>query len=150
MAELTTPAEATASSCCAPEAQATCCEPSEKEECCAASHGDGCGCDVSVRLGDDVSVARPTFVRQPLTRVASRYDRMARWYRFAGPLILLVPGFRRKAVRAPRAEPWRYGSRGGCGTGRSLPFLCEAVGAEGVVIGVDASGGMLAQARHLC
>ncbi len=27
MAELTTPAETTTNSCCAPEAQATCCEP---------------------------------------------------------------------------------------------------------------------------
>lgn len=44
MAELTTPAETTANSCCAPEAQATCCEPSAKAECCDSSHGEGCGC----------------------------------------------------------------------------------------------------------
>ncbi len=44
MAELTTPADTTTSSCCAPEAQATCCEPSAKGECCGPSHGDGCGC----------------------------------------------------------------------------------------------------------
>jgi hypothetical protein len=44
MAELRTPAETTATSCCAPEAQVTCCEPSAKAECCDPSHRDGCGC----------------------------------------------------------------------------------------------------------
>jgi hypothetical protein len=44
MAELTTTAEPTASSCCAPEAQATCCEPSAKAECCGPSHGESCEC----------------------------------------------------------------------------------------------------------
>jgi ubiquinone/menaquinone biosynthesis C-methylase UbiE len=37
----------------------------------------------------------------------------------------------------------------GCGTGRNLALLREAVGADGVVIGIDASEGMLAQARQL-
>jgi len=44
MAELTTAAETTASSCCTPDAQSTCCEPSAKAECCGPSHGEGCGC----------------------------------------------------------------------------------------------------------
>jgi len=44
MAELTTAADTTTNSCCAPEAQATCCEPSAKAECCDPSHGEGCGC----------------------------------------------------------------------------------------------------------
>jgi arsenite methyltransferase len=44
MAELTTAAEATANSCCAPKAQATCCDPSAKAECCDPSHGEDCGC----------------------------------------------------------------------------------------------------------
>jgi demethylmenaquinone methyltransferase/2-methoxy-6-polyprenyl-1,4-benzoquinol methylase len=94
-------------------------------------------------------MARSTFVRQPLTRVASRYDRMARWYRFAGPLILLAPGFRRKAVGRLGLKPGDTVLEVGCGTGRNLALLHEAVGAEGVVIGVDASDGMLAQARQL-
>jgi len=46
MAELTTLAERTANSCCAPEAQATCCEPSAKVECCNSSPAEGCGCSV--------------------------------------------------------------------------------------------------------
>ena len=44
MAELTTAAETTVNSCCAPEAQAACCEPSAKAECCDPSHGESCGC----------------------------------------------------------------------------------------------------------
>jgi arsenite methyltransferase len=54
MAELTTPAETTTNSCCAPEAQATCCEPSAKAECCDSSHGEGCGCaaDTTTQAGD--------------------------------------------------------------------------------------------------
>jgi len=42
--ELTTAGETTASSCCAPEAQASCCEPSAKASCCDPSHGEDCAC----------------------------------------------------------------------------------------------------------
>jgi len=96
-----------------------------------------------------VPVARSTFTRQPLTRVTARYDRLARWYRFAGPLILLAPGFRRKAVERLGLKHGDTVLEVGCGTGRNLALLREAVGTDGVVIGVDASGGMLAQARQL-
>ncbi|MGD0197383.1 MAG: arsenite methyltransferase [Solirubrobacteraceae bacterium] len=44
MAELSTPVETTANSCCAPDAQASCCEPSAKAECCDPSHAEGCDC----------------------------------------------------------------------------------------------------------
>ena len=94
-------------------------------------------------------MARSTFVRQPLTHVASRYDRMARWYRFAGPLILLAPGFRRKAVKRLGLKRGDTVLEIGCGTGRNLALLRDAVGGDGVVIGIDASSGMLAQARQL-
>jgi ubiquinone/menaquinone biosynthesis C-methylase UbiE len=97
-------------------------------------------------IGDDVLVARSTFVRQPLSRVASRYDRLARWYRFAGPLILLAPGFRRKAVKRLGLKHGDGVLEVGCGAGRNLALLCEAVGTDGVVIGIDASDGMLTQA----
>jgi hypothetical protein len=53
MAELTTPAEMTTNSCCAPEAQATCCEPSAKAECCGRE--EGCGC----AAGSDSSQPSP-------------------------------------------------------------------------------------------
>jgi ubiquinone/menaquinone biosynthesis C-methylase UbiE len=97
----------------------------------------------------ELQTGRSTFVRQPLTQVAARYDRLARWYRFAGPLILLAPGFRRKAVKRLGLKRGDTVLEIGCGTGRNLALLHEAVGTEGVVIGVDASGGMLAQARQL-
>jgi demethylmenaquinone methyltransferase/2-methoxy-6-polyprenyl-1,4-benzoquinol methylase len=38
----------------------------------------------------------------------------------------------------------------GCGTGRNLPYLREAVGPEGRIYGVDLSAGMLARAHALC
>ena len=94
-------------------------------------------------------MSRSTFSRQPLSRVASRYDRMARWYRFAGPLILLAPGFRRKAVRRLGLKRGDTVLEVGCGTGRNLALLCDAVGDDGQVIGVNASAGMLTQARRL-
>jgi ubiquinone/menaquinone biosynthesis C-methylase UbiE len=37
----------------------------------------------------------------------------------------------------------------GAGTGRNFPYLVDAVGPSGTVIGVDASAGMLAEARRL-
>lgn len=52
MAELTTTAETTTNSCCAPEAQATCCEPSAKAECCDPSHSEACGCGEPTQPSD--------------------------------------------------------------------------------------------------
>jgi demethylmenaquinone methyltransferase/2-methoxy-6-polyprenyl-1,4-benzoquinol methylase len=96
-----------------------------------------------------VPVARSTFVRQPPTRVVSRYDRLARWYRLAELPLALPYGLRRKAVRRLGLQSANTVLEIGCGSGRNLPLLCEAVGGDGVVIGVDASEGMLAQARRL-
>lgn len=73
-------------------------------------------------------VARSTFVRQPLTRVASRYDRLARWYRFAEPAVALPFGLRRKTVKRLDLQIRNTVLEIGCGTGRNLPLLCEAVG----------------------
>jgi ubiquinone/menaquinone biosynthesis C-methylase UbiE len=94
-------------------------------------------------------VSRSTFVRQPLAGVTAGYDRMARWYRLAEPAVGLPPGLRRKAVARLELKPGDSVLEVGCGTGRNLRLLRDAVGASGLVVGVDASAGMLARARRL-
>ena len=93
-------------------------------------------------------MSRSTFVRQPLPQVTRRYDRMARWYRVAEITILLPHRIRRKAVERLALEPGETILELGCGTGRNLPLLCDAVGNDGQVIGVDASSGMLTRAQQ--
>ncbi len=93
-------------------------------------------------------MSRSTFVRQPLPQVRRRYDRMARWYRVAEITILLPHRLRKKAVERLALEPGETVLEIGCGTGRNLPLLCNAVGGDGHVIGVDASSGMLARAQQ--
>jgi ubiquinone/menaquinone biosynthesis C-methylase UbiE len=92
-------------------------------------------------------MTRSSFARQPLTKVVSRYDRAARWYRFGEWTILLAPGFRRRAVGRLGLRPGNRVIEVGCGTGRNMPLLRGAVGSDGEVIGVDASAGMLTQAH---
>ena len=77
------------------------------------------------------------------------YDRGARFYRALEPLFLISPRARRKAVTALRLSPGDTVLEVGVGTGRNLPYLIAAVGASGAVIGVDASEGMLTEARKL-
>jgi ubiquinone/menaquinone biosynthesis C-methylase UbiE len=89
------------------------------------------------------------FERYSLTEVVSGYDRMARWYRFAAPLVALPPGMRRRAVGSLQLRLGETALDVGCGTGRNLALLREAVGADGRVIGIDASSGMLARASSL-
>lgn len=77
------------------------------------------------------------------------YDRVARFYRAFEPLYLIFPRARRKAVAALRLKPGDVVLEIGAGTGRNFPYLLEAVGPTGTVIGVDASAGMLAEAAKL-
>jgi ubiquinone/menaquinone biosynthesis C-methylase UbiE len=93
-------------------------------------------------------MTRTTFARQPLAQVTRRYDRMARWYRAAEITLLLPHRLRKKAVQRLGLKPGETVLEIGCGTGRNLPLLCDAVGGAGRVIGVDASIGMLARARR--
>lgn len=82
--------------------------------------------------------------------IRQRYNRIARFFVFFEWLFLLPPGIRRKAMN--RLE-LKFGDRVlevGCGTGRNLSLLCEAVGTAGHVYGVDLSEGMLAKAQELC
>jgi len=82
--------------------------------------------------------------------ITDRYNRIAGLIPIFDWLFFQPPGFRRKA--AERLE-LRAGDRVleiGCGTGRNIPYLREAVGPLGRVYGVDLSPGMLAKARALC
>ena len=85
----------------------------------------------------------PSFIRQ-------RYNDIASFFPFFELLFLLPPGIRRKAVRRLQLRPGDSVLEIGCGTGRNLPFLLEAVGPEGHIFGVDLSEGMLSKARQLC
>ncbi len=54
------------------------------------------------------------------------------------------------AYGAKQSIAWNSNAAVGCGTGRNLAPLLEAVGAEGQVYGVDLSEGMLGEAKVLC
>jgi ubiquinone/menaquinone biosynthesis C-methylase UbiE len=82
--------------------------------------------------------------------VRARYDYIARFIPLFDRVFFLPRDSRRKAVE-------RLGLIGGdkvldigCGTGRSLAYLREAVGPAGRVYGIDISRGMLRHARKLC
>jgi ubiquinone/menaquinone biosynthesis C-methylase UbiE len=99
---------------------------------------------------DPSMTARPssTFTRQPLHVVMRRYTRRARWYRLAEFAILFPHRLRKRAVSRLELSRGQTVLEIGCGTGRSLPLLCAAVGAGGQVIAVDVSRGMLAWAER--
>lgn len=81
-----------------------------------------------------------------LDAVRSLYDRWARVYDW-NPVLALVRPARRRAVAALDLAPGDVVVDMGTGTGANLPLLREAVGAEGRVVGVDASPRMLSRAR---
>jgi demethylmenaquinone methyltransferase/2-methoxy-6-polyprenyl-1,4-benzoquinol methylase len=78
-----------------------------------------------------------------------QYDRVARLYSTLEPLYLIFPPARRRAVAALGLKPGDTILEIGAGTGRNFPYLVDAVGLGGSVIGVDASRGMLAEAERL-
>jgi ubiquinone/menaquinone biosynthesis C-methylase UbiE len=90
--------------------------------------------------------ARP---RLTLAEITRRYDRIAPYYRFVEPLFGMHAGVRRRAVAALDLRPGDRVLEVGCGTGRNFPYLAEAIGSRGHLVGVDASAGMLAEARSL-
>ena len=77
--------------------------------------------------------------------VARRYDRLAPFIKLFEWLLWIPAGLRRSAVEALELAPGDRVLEIGCGTGRNLRFLREAVGPSGSVYGVDLSAGMLAR-----
>ena len=86
---------------------------------------------------------------RPLEEITGQYDRVARFYKVFEPLYLIFPIARRRAVAALGLKPGDTVLEIGAGTGRNFPYLVEAVGPSGSVIAVDASAGMLREARKL-
>jgi ubiquinone/menaquinone biosynthesis C-methylase UbiE len=96
---------------------------------------------------DTSSEHHPT--RRSQSANTRRYDRIARSYRTLEPLYLIFPPARRRAVAALGLKAGDTVLEIGAGSGRNFPYLVEAVGPSGTVIAVDASPGMLAEARKL-
>lgn len=82
-------------------------------------------------------------VRRLYDRIASLYDVMAAPYELLGGRRLAA-----RAIGELGLHPGDTVVDLGTGTGWNLPRLTEAVGANGRVIGVDISPGMLQRARH--
>jgi demethylmenaquinone methyltransferase/2-methoxy-6-polyprenyl-1,4-benzoquinol methylase len=82
--------------------------------------------------------------------VRRRYNRLAKFFVLFEWLFLLPRSIRSKAVSRLELKPGSRVLEVGCGTGRNLAPLLEAVGAEGQVYGVDLSEGMLTEAKELC
>lgn len=82
-------------------------------------------------------------VRKLYRRTAVFYDPAVRLYGLAG-----AGRPRRQAIEALRLRPGDTVIDLGCGTGLNLPFLHEAVGPGGRIIGVDLTDAMLERARR--
>lgn len=99
-----------------------------------------------------MSVSDPVPASAWTDRVRTVYDRTARGYDLALSLFPAV-GFRagvyrRHAIEALHLRPGGTVLDLGCGTGRNLPILADAVGEGGRVVGLDVSSGALDRARR--
>lgn len=88
-------------------------------------------------------VLTPSEVRGLYDRLAPFYDILAAGYSF-----VRSGRFRRHVVEMLELRPGETVVDIGCGTGANLPYLVEAVGPTGRILGVDLSSGMLAQAKQ--
>lgn len=82
--------------------------------------------------------------------VRRRYNTLAPFYTVFDLVFLLPPGIRARAVRTIDLKLGDSVLEVGCGSGRNLKHLVNAVGPKGTVYGADISEGMLAQARRRC
>lgn len=83
-------------------------------------------------------------VREVYSKRAARYDLSANLYNLIG---VRINAYRKEAVRALNLRPGSTVLDLGCGTGLNFPFLQEAIGPQGKIIGVDLTPAMLAQAK---
>lgn len=102
--------------------------------------------------GGDPAVATDHTTNATAAGVASVQGFYGRWARLYDVLARFTPGIgrlRREAVAALDLDPGDVVVDLGCGTGANLPYLRDAVGPSGVVVGVDLTRGMLDRARAL-
>src|SRR6266480_5337602 len=85
----------------------------------------------------------PEFVRR-------RYNKLAPFYTVFEFVLLLPTGIRARAVGTLDLKTGNSVLEVGCGSGRNLKYLVNAVGPTGRVYGADISEGMLAQSKTLC
>jgi len=83
--------------------------------------------------------------RKRYSRLAGIYDPGMLLYRAAG---LRMSAYRKAAVAALDLKPGDTVVDLGCGTGLNFPYLQDAVGSRGQIVGVDLTPAMLAQARR--
>lgn len=91
----------------------------------------------------EAGILGPEAVRDLYDRLAPVYDVVAAAYGLVG-----AGRFHRRAVQQLGLRPGDTAVDLACGTGANLPYLVEAVGPAGRVIGVDLSPGMLEKARE--
>ncbi len=81
--------------------------------------------------------------------VSNRYNYIAPVYPFFEWIFMLPKNIRRKTIEALRLGKGNNVLEVGCGTGKNLKLLSDAVGNEGTVFGIDVSKGMLERAKTL-
>jgi demethylmenaquinone methyltransferase/2-methoxy-6-polyprenyl-1,4-benzoquinol methylase len=85
-----------------------------------------------------------------LAVVRRRYEHLAPLYSLFNIVFWLPSGIGAEAVKQLEIRPGDRVLDVGCGTGRNLRSLVEAVGPAGQVFGIDCCDSMLAKARALC
>jgi ubiquinone/menaquinone biosynthesis C-methylase UbiE len=98
----------------------------------------------------NVYICRRTSLPYPPEVVRRRYDRLAEWYRLFEWILWLPRGIRARAIQRLELRPGENVLEVGCGTGRNLSYLQDAIGPSGQIFGVDLSEKMLARSRALC
>ncbi len=91
------------------------------------------------------------WVEQRPELIAHHYDRLAPFYGTLEWLYMLrLLGVRRKSVSKLRLRQGDTVLEVGCGSGSNFQLLERVVGPNGIIFGVDLSGGMLARAKARC